>query len=192
MGVSAISIDRRTGLTPEAFQQEYYLAGRPVILTDATKNWQALRLLSPQWIRENFSDREISVSGQNYTLARLLDLLENSDSHQSAPYPCTMLLKEWSELKSLVDPLPFPHARPNRLSNPLFLGERFGSKSEIFLGGPGGNFPYAHIDYYHLHAWINMIYGRKEFWVFAVESNGDMYPQAPDNWRSSIPKLLWV
>jgi hypothetical protein len=190
MSVSAITIDRRSGLSPKAFKQEYYLKRKPVILTDATQAWPALQLLSPQWIRKNFPHKKIKVSGRQYTLFELIELLERADQDQPAPYPCTMLLKEWPEVEALAAPLPFAHARPNRLSHPSFLGEKFGSRAEIFLGGPGGDFPYAHMDYYHLHAWINMIYGRKEFWVFAVETDQDMYPQAPDYWRSSIPNVF--
>jgi hypothetical protein len=184
-------IERRAGLTPEAFQREYGQPGRPVVLTDATKNWKANSVLTPQWIRQNYPDKEIEVAGERYTMSRLWDLLENPAPGRPNPYPCTMLIdRDWPELRALIDPLPFPHARPNRLQHRLFLGHRFGSRTEIFMGGPGGDFPYAHIDYYHLHAWINMVYGRKEFWVFNPKSAADMYPEPPDHWRSSIPNIF--
>jgi histone arginine demethylase JMJD6 len=184
-------IDRRAGLTPEEFQRQYYLTGRPVVMTDATKTWRANGVLTPQWIRDNYPDKEIDLGDVRYTMTRLWELLEKPEPGRPSPYPCTMPIdRDWPELRALLDPLPLPHARPNRLQNPLFFGHRFGSRTEIFMGGPGGDFPYAHIDYYHLHAWINMIYGRKEFWIFAAESAADMYPEPPDHWRSTIPNIF--
>ena len=70
------------------------------------------------------------------------------------------------------------------------MGHKFGSRTEAFFGGRGGNFPYAHTDYYHLNAWITMIFGRKEFWVFATEKSEYMYPEPPDNWRSRVTNIF--
>jgi len=186
-----ITIDRRSGLTPGDFRREYYEAGRPVILTDASRGWAAHSTITPQWLRDNYAQKRIDVAGREYSLGQLLDLLERGDPSQPSPYPCTVALPQhWPELLALCDPLPLPHARPNRLRSPLFMASRFGSRTEAFFGGAGGNFPYAHIDYYHLHAWITMIFGRKQFWVFATDSPDNMYPEPPDYWRSAVPNIF--
>lgn len=191
MSVSEITVDRRTGLTPEEFRREYYEKGRPVVMTDASKSWRAHQVITPAWLRQTYGTKKVQVGGKQYQLGELLDLLETAQPGQPTPYPCTIdIPDDWPELLSLVDPLPLPHARPNRLSSPLFMGHKFGSRTEAFFGGPGGNFPYAHTDYYHLNAWINMIFGRKEFWVFATEKREYMYPEPPDYWKSGVPDVF--
>jgi histone arginine demethylase JMJD6 len=35
-----------------------------------------------------------------------------------------------------------------------------------------------------------MIFGRKEFWVFATDDNQYMYPEPPDNWRSGVTNIF--
>jgi histone arginine demethylase JMJD6 len=191
MTVEAISIDRRSGLDPDEFRREYYEKGRPVILTDASRGWRAHGVITPDWLRKTYGTKKIEVGAQEYALAALLDLLEAAEPGQPTPYPCTLDIPElWPELLPLVDPLPLPHARPNRLTSPLFMGHKFGSRTEAFFGGRGGNFPYAHTDYYHLNAWITMIFGRKEFWVFATEKSEYMYPEPPDNWRSRVTNIF--
>src|SRR5580698_4642785 len=191
MSAVPFSIDRRSGLEPEQFRREYYDRGLPVILTDASRGWRAHEIVTPDWLRRTYGGKKLEVNGREFELSALLDLLEAAKPGESTPYPCTLDIPElWPELLPLVAPLPLPHARPNRLTSPLFMGHRFGSRTEAFFGGPGGNFPYAHTDYYHLSAWITMIFGRKEFWVFATERNEYMYPEPPDNWRSQVTNIF--
>jgi len=189
--IPPITVDRRSGLTPEEFRREYYEQGRPVVMTDASRSWQAHQVITPDWLRRTHGSKKIQVGGTQYEIAALLDILEAAKPGEPTPYPCIIdIPAEWPELLPLVDPLPLPHARPNRLTSPLFMGHKFGSRTEAFFGGPGGNFPYAHTDYYHLNAWINMVFGRKEFWVFAVEKRAHMYPEPPDYWRSGVPDVF--
>lgn len=182
-----IIVDRRTGLSPEEFRREYRDRRRPVVMTDATRQWLGHRVITPDWLRSAFPDKEVALLGheRRWRVPELVDLL--ADPESDSPYPCCALLDvEWPELAPMFQPLPIAHATPNRLSHKAFLGGRFGSRTEIFLGGPKGHFPYAHIDYYHLSAWINMVYGEKEFWVFSVDDDAQMYPKPPDNWQSEV------
>jgi histone arginine demethylase JMJD6 len=194
MSVPAFSIDRRSGLASEEFRREYHEPGRPVILTDASRAWRAHQIITPDWLRQTHGHKTIRVGAVQRELSTLLDILEAAEPGQPTPYPCTVDIPgDWPELLPLVDPLPLPHARPNRFASPLgplFMGHKFGSRTEVFLGGRGGSFPYAHTDYYHLNAWITMIFGRKEFWVFAAEKPEHMYPEPPDNWKSGVADIF--
>jgi histone arginine demethylase JMJD6 len=191
MSVAPLSIDRRSGLGPDEFRREYYEPGRPVILTDAARGWRAHEVITPAWLRQNYGHKKIEGGDGGYELGPLLDVLEAAEPGQPTPYPCTVSIPQhWPELLPLIDPLPLPHARPNRLTNRLFMGHKFGSRTEAFFGGRGGTFPYAHVDYYHLSAWITMIFGRKEFWVFATERPEYMYPEPPDHWKSGVSDIF--
>ena len=57
---------------------------------------------------------------------------------------------------------------------------------EIFLGGPGGEFPYLHYDYLGLFAYINMIVGEKEFTVYSPDQEPYLYVNPETGWTSTI------
>jgi hypothetical protein len=191
MPASPISIDRRSNLSPEEFRREYAEKRRPVVFTDASRTWRAHQTVTPQWLSQQFGDKRIALADRSLPLAEVLQILEQAKPGDPVPYPCTVQIEQdWPELLPLLDPLPFPMALPNRAASSLFKADWFGSKTEVFLGGSGGNFPYAHVDYYHLHAWINMIFGVKEFWVFSTDDDAYMYPEARDTWRSGVPNIF--
>src|SRR5882672_8019300 len=121
MSIEPIAIDRREVLDPDAFRREYYEPGRPVILTEASRSWRAHETVTPDWLRRTYGRKTIEVGRETYELGALLDLLEAADPGRPSPYPCTVdIPTHWPELLPLVDPLPLPHARPNRLTSPLF------------------------------------------------------------------------
>ncbi len=57
---------------------------------------------------------------------------------------------------------------------------------------PGGKFPYVHRDYYHLSAWINQLYGDKEFTVWPWGQEQCLYPEPGNKWKSAIPDIEHV
>jgi ribosomal protein L16 Arg81 hydroxylase len=90
------------------------------------------------------------------------------------------------ELMPLLDPLDLNYASPNWLRNKMFNVGKWGGAIEMFVGGPGGRFPYMHIDYYHLNAWITQLYGEKRFTVFPRGQEDLLYPRPDDPWRSEL------
>ncbi len=56
----------------------------------------------------------------------------------------------------------------------------------MFIGGTGGQFPYIHPDYYHLSAWINQLYGVKQFTVWPRGQEKYLCPDPNDEWKSLI------
>lgn len=182
------SVERRTGLSPQEFRQQYLLPRRPVILTDASCKWAARELFQPAWFREHHGDHPLHVGGRKWRLADYLDVLEASTAAEPAPYPCKVdIPQQFPKLMRHVSPR-LPLARPDRLGSRLLPRKLLlGCNTlEIFFGGPGGKFPYLHYDYLHLHAWITQTYGDKEFTIYSPDQNLLMYadPNAP--WRSQI------
>src|SRR5450755_1517386 len=169
------------------FMQEFYQPGIPVIFKDASKVWRANGVFNPQWFRENFGDRSTEIDGRSYSMRQILDLVENSSETNPAPYPCIYDIPEkLPEILDWIQPLHLNYARPNWLDTKWFNKGFWGGATQLFIGGPGGKFPYVHLDYYHLNAWITQLYGEKRFTVFPRGQEHLLYPKAEDPWRSDV------
>jgi histone arginine demethylase JMJD6 len=182
-----MDIIRRDNITYDEFMEQHYLPGIPLIFTNATKDWKAKGLFSPEWFRKNYPDRVTECRGKDYKMSEIMDLVENSTEEKPAPYPFIFNIPEQlPEIIPLLQPLDITYAKPNWLSNKMFQIGKWGGAIELFIGGPGGKFPYLHLDYYHLNAWINQLYGEKRFTVFPRGQEDMLYPRPDDPWRSEL------
>src|ERR1700761_152846 len=159
-------IQKVDDLSYRDFIENFYKPGIPVVFKNATKVWKR-EVFTPDWFRSNLGDKTIEKNGRTYTMREVLDLCETSTEANPAPYPFIFdIPTNLTELKPYIQPTDIGYAKPNWLHSPLFQRGYWGSALEVFIGGPGGKFPYLHIDFYHLNAWINQLYGRKEFTVY--------------------------
>lgn len=182
-----MTIQKVEGLSHQEFIQEFYEPGIPVIFKDAANVWKAKGLFTPDWFRANFANRTTEVQGHTYTMQQVMDLIEASSSEKPAPYPCIFNIPgTLPELLPLLEPLNLNYAQPNWLDSKWFQRGYWGSATELFVGGPGGQFPYLHLDYYHLHAWITQLYGEKRFTVFPRGQEHLLYPKPHDPWQSEL------
>ena len=55
-------VERRTTPSAAEFFRTYWAAHRPVVLTDVTAKWPALRKWTPQWFAEKFGDVSIEIT----------------------------------------------------------------------------------------------------------------------------------
>jgi len=182
-----MDIIRRDNITYEEFIEEHYKPGIPLVFTKAAKVWKANGLFTPDWFRDNYPDRKTDVRGTTYTMKQIMDMVEASTEDKPAPYPMIFdIPSSIPELMPLLDPLDLNYASPNWLRNKMFNIGKWGGAIEMFVGGPGGRFPYMHIDYYHLNAWITQLYGEKRFTVFPRGQEEMLYPRPDDPWRSEL------
>ena len=182
-----MEIIRRDNITYDEFMEEHYKPGIPLVFTNAAKVWKANGLFSPDWFRENYPDRETDCRGTSYKMKEIMDMVETSTVEKPAPYPIIFNIPETlPEVMPLLDPLDLHYAKSNWLKNPMFQVGKWGGATELFIGGPGGKFPYLHIDYYHLNAWITQLYGEKRFTVFPRGQDDLLYPRPDDPWRSEL------
>jgi hypothetical protein len=182
------SVERRAGLGVAEFIERYRDPRRPVILTDAAREWPLYGVATPDWFRQHHGDHVVRVRGHDYRLAELLDLLENSTAERPAPYPCKFeIAKNFRALLDDASPR-FAYSLPDRQANPLVPQHlfRYVNNLEIFFGGPGGEFPYLHYDVMRLHAWITQLHGDKEFTVYAPGQEHLLYVNPLMPWQSSI------
>jgi len=182
-----MDIIRRDNITYEEFMEEHYKPGIPLVFTNAAKVWKANGLFSPDWFCENYPDRKTDCRGITYTMKQVMEMVEAATEDKPAPYPIIFdIPTTLPEILPLLDPLDLNYASPNWLKNKMFSIGKWGGATEMFVGGPGGKFPYTHIDYYHLNAWITQLYGEKRFTVFPRGQEHLLYPRPDDPWRSEL------
>ena len=174
-------------LTYDRFIAEHWKPGVPLVFTDASKVWQANGTFCPEWFRKNYGDRHTDVNGTDYSMNEILDLVEGKDMSRPVPYPCKFHVNtQLPEVMTMLTPLSLNYAKPNWLQSPMFARGNWGGAIELFIGGPGGKFPYIHLDYYHLSAWINQLYGHKQFTVWPRGQEKYLYRDPNDPWKSLI------
>ncbi len=182
-----MEIERKAHITYEDFIKNYFNQGIPVIFTEASKGWKALELFSTQWLKQNFGDRKTVCDGKEYTMNEIINLVENSTTDNPAPYPFTFNIpNQIPELMQYMNPIYGDYAKPNWLDSRFFQRGNWGNAIDIFIGGPGGKFPYVHLDYYHLGSWVTMLYGEKRFTIFPRGQDELLYPDPEHSWRSKM------
>lgn len=179
------SIERVGGLSQEEFVRRYRKPRRPVILTDALRQWPALGRYTPEFFKREHGDRLIRIRGRDYRLAEVIEQQEASDEQHPGPYPCT-----FSDCESLLPDISprFDESLPSRHAYPLIPAALFEwvNHLEIFFGGPGGQFPYLHYDYLRMHAWIAQMYGDKEFTLYERGQEPLLYVDPLKPWLSRV------
>lgn len=182
-----MEISKKSEISYDEFIEEHYKPGIPVVFKSASKVWAANGLFTPDWFRHNYPDRTTVVKDKEYTMYAVMDMIETSTADKPAPYPCIFNIpSSLPELLPLIQPLHLNYAFPNWLESKWFKRGDWGGVTELFIGGPGGKFPYLHLDYYHLSAWITQLYGDKRFTVFPRGQEDLLYPDAKEPWKSQI------
>ena len=182
-----MDVPRVDDITHEEFVKNFYEPGLPVVLRTASRVWKAKGLFSPDWFRKNFGERIKKMHGTQYTMTQIMDMAEASTTERPAPYPIVFNVpNELPELLPLITPINLNYAAPNWLERGVWQVGKWGGNVEMFVGGAGGQFPYAHIDLFHLSAWITQLYGEKRFTVFPRDQTPYLYPKPDEPWKSQV------
>lgn len=181
-------VERVQGITLADFVRRYRKPRRPVILTDALRDWRALGRFTPDFFRREFAERPVRIRGRHYRLGDVIAMQQASDPEHPAPYPCT-----FSDCASLMGDLTprFECSLPNRHTSgwiPRHVFELV-NHLEIFFGGPGGEFPYLHYDMLRMHAWIAQVHGDKEFTLYEPGQESLLYVNPEMPWLSRVDDL---
>ena len=186
--IDALPVERRSNLSDAEFRTHYLAPRRPLVLTDAAREWPIRGRGTPDYFRRVYGDHRVRVLGQDCRLADLIEQLERATPDKPGPYPCKYeIARDFRELLREVEPR-FGYSLPDRQDSALIPRRLFEGVNnlEIFFGGSGGKFPYLHYDVMHLHAWITQLHGDKEFVLYAPGQEQYLYVNPELPWQSSI------
>jgi hypothetical protein len=184
-------VDKRTNLPHDEFINDYVKKSRPVVLTDAAKNWKAMKKLTPQWFKENYAHVNKNINGVNYNMGDFIDMMLTSSAANPAPYPYNFdVRKVFPELMEYFLP-EIVYGKIDRINHRLMSEKLLQGTTvyEIFLGGAGSSFPYLHYDALFMHTQITQVYGSKTFIMYPPDQTPNMYPYA-DNPKFSQVNFL--
>lgn len=190
-GLNSKDIDRRENLSYKDFTHEYVKPSRPVIITDAIKNWKALSKWTPEFFKTRYASRIIHFKKTEYRMDDFIDLVLQSNEKAPAPYMRNICIHdEFPELMEDIQPTPL-YFLPNWLNERFItdeLNSRFhrGAAHELYIGGGGMRFPVLHCDGYHAHAFICHIYGVKEFVAYSPDQTPFLYP------KKDVPRISTI
>lgn len=184
-------VEKKYGMTFDEFSTNHLFANYPVVIGDASKDWNANKKFTLNFFKSTYGDREVLVEGQQFKLKDYIVLMETSTIENPAPYPCKLQMdKDYPELIKDVSPR-FKYSMPDWTHSKLLSKKFIGNAEtlEIFFGSPGGQFPYVHYDYLCLHAFITQIEGVKEFTVIPPNQTPYIYQKKDNSWVSEIPNI---
>ena len=171
-------VDRRTNLSQDEFINDYVKPSRPVVLTDAAKEWKAMGKLTPAYFKNNYAHINKNINGIIYNMGDFIDMMLTSTAENPAPYPYNFNVeKVFPEL--MADFLPeIIYGKIDRINHSLMPKKFLQGTTvyEIFLGGKGSSFPFLHFDALFMHTQITQVYGSKDFVMYPPEQTPSMYP----------------
>jgi hypothetical protein len=190
-GVSMNAVPIARDLSPETFLQENVLKRQPVLIRGALKEWKALQW-TPEYLKQVAGSQTLSYRTedgvQQGNFGELIDRIFYTD--KPAPYLRNVDLRQ--QLPALardIEPgLPYcsrnwrdhvlmPRRWPADVRKDLY---------EVFISRKNESFPYLHIDYWGMSAFMAQLYGRKEVILFPAEDARYLYPMAANPLKSSI------
>src|SRR6476620_10261247 len=127
-------IEHRTNLPYEEFAEQYLYRNRPVVVTDALREWKALSRWTPEFFRSEFGDMKFTLDhatkgaygakGSNaveFTMSRFIDRVLESTEKDPAPYFRNQVLSDlFPSLKQDIEPLP-DYFLPNWLPDNYYM-----------------------------------------------------------------------
>ncbi len=174
----AKSIPVIDGITYDEFASEFLYPHRPVVIRDALKQWGAIGKWVPQFFRENYPAKKLTIDDREYSMEQFIDLVEQSSADRIAPYFRNQAVQSvFPEL--LPDLLPVPsYILPNWLRGPCYPSA--GREAEIYIGGAGGGFPFLHYDANSTHAFLAQVCGEKEAILYSPDDTQNIYAKTDE------------
>jgi Cupin-like domain len=181
-----IQIERRTGLTREAFIEEYLKPKRPVVFTDLSKAWPATQKWTFEYLKTHHGDLDVPVvgpdfhkPGPNYMKSHLtMKFGDYLDMIQKGPTEYRIFL--WNIMDYAPDLV-------NDVSNPTICDGWVDRYPFMFFGGAGAvtglHYDIDCSNVFHTHFWT-----RKHIVLFD-QSQSELLYQHPYTVQSHVNPL---
>lgn len=173
------TVDKREHLSHKEFVNEYYRHCKPVVITDATKEWKAHSAWNAEFFKNTFANRNVKVNGKPYQMKDFMDVVIASTPESPSPYLNEVNITEvFPELIPDLQPY-FQYSLPDRLKSKL-IPSKWGQREgviELLIGGKGTCFPVLHYDGFHMHTFVTQIRGDKEFYFISPDQTKYLYKE---------------
>lgn len=176
-------VERRCNLDVEEFAACYLRPRRPVVLTDALREWQALRVFTPNFFRQRFANAAARSGGCTRALGEMIDRQLAPHGEKPGLDPCTLAV--CTELLPYVTPR-FPCSLPSRDIHglvPSNVSETV-NRLEIVFAGRGSCGSGVRRNRFGTHRWFAQVYGEKEITLYAAGQEHLLYVDTEQPWRS--------
>jgi len=194
-----MTIDRVKGLSSHAFITYYLQPNQPVIVTDATAEWAALRHWSPDYLCEKFGNEKVQIYDDLFFLTKIRTLSDYVARYVSAPTKAavgsTVPYVRWYSRQNARSQLPWSDNVLDRLASdwnhPTFMPQtelllpfdsanapqspvrdKFPARA-IFLSAIGAR-TRLHADPWASDALLCQVHGEKRFLLFEPHQTGTL------------------
>lgn len=188
---ASATIDRHKNLSSKELLHEYVIPGKPVILTDAAKEWPAMKKWTREFFKTKYGHLVKETSEGKIKMGDYMDMMVNSTDENPSPYPFNFdILYYFPELLDDIKPR-LVYGKMDRMSHPLLPKAMLmrTHPHEMHIGGRGGSFP-LHFDAMFLHTQQTQILGDKEYFMFPPDQTEFLYPEE-DNHKVSMLKNIF-
>ncbi|MHC5933203.1 cupin-like domain-containing protein [Nostoc sp.] len=186
------AVDRRSNLSYDEFIKEYASIGKPVIITDAMKDWTATTKWTFDFLKSECGAIECHVKVDSLDTDEVMSIADYIDYITAGNSERRLYLANWfisshpNLLEDYKEPIYFPNwllrlprkvLRKYELDNPeLFIGHK-----DTSVG--------LHKDPNNGSAWLGMIRGRKQIVLFTPDQQEFLYDGKVDVFNLDLEKF---
>lgn len=168
-----LPIERRSGLTRETFADEYLTPLKPVVFTDLTANWPAIKKWTVDYFKENYGHLSVPVVSSNFskpgkgymTADRQIPFKEYLEIMESGP--TDLRIFAWNIFWKA------PELRED-FAIPTIMDGFVNELPFLFFGCEGSRVT-MHYDVDMSHVFLNQIHGRKRVILFPPDQSKNLY-----------------
>ncbi len=185
------AVERRSNLSYDEFIKEYASVGKPVIITDAMKDWTATTKWTFDFFKSECGAIECVVKENNQYTESVMSIADYID-YMATNRDRNLYLANWfisyhpNLLQDYKEPIYFPNwllRLPKKLLRKYEL-----DNPELFIGNKDTSVG-LHKDPTNGSAWLGMIRGRKQIVLFTPDQQEFLYDGKVDVFNPDLEKF---
>ncbi|WP_317106222.1 cupin-like domain-containing protein [Chroococcidiopsis sp. SAG 2025] len=187
------AVERRSNLSYDEFIREYASVGKPVIITDAMKDWQALTKWNLNFFRSKYGTAKVRIIDCKDKTSFSMNLADYIDYMAARDRERLLYIDGWRiyPYPELFEDYKVPVYFPNWLERlPKKLLEKYYQldNRELFIGSKDTSIG-LHEDPVSQSAWLALISGRKRIFLFTPDQKHLLYDGKVDTFNPDLEKF---